>query len=56
MAFTTGFHDTMIAGCVAAFAGVVIAAVSLRERDLDQSALLTTVPPEVPAEVQVQLD
>jgi hypothetical protein len=52
-AFTTGFHDTMIACCAAAFAGAVIAAVSLRERDLDPSALLTSIPPEVPAEVKV---
>jgi hypothetical protein len=50
-AFTTGFHDTMIVCCVAAFAGAVIAAISLRESDLDDSALLTSVPPEVPVKV-----
>jgi EmrB/QacA subfamily drug resistance transporter len=48
-AFTTGFHDTMLACCVAAFAGAAIAAVSLREKDLHDSAALTSVPPEVPA-------
>lgn len=58
-AFTSGFHDTMIACCVAAFAGAVIAAVSLREKDLDASALLTNIPPEAagepePAKVEVR--
>lgn len=50
-AFTTGFHDTMIACSVFAFVGAVIALASLRERDLHESALLTGVPPEVPAQL-----
>jgi EmrB/QacA subfamily drug resistance transporter len=55
-AFTSGFHDTMIACCVAAFAGAVIAAVSLREKDLDESALRSSIPPEVPAEIEPQVE
>jgi EmrB/QacA subfamily drug resistance transporter len=51
-AFTSGFHDTMIACSVIAFAAAVIAAVSLREKDLHESALLTGVPPEVPAQTE----
>jgi hypothetical protein len=48
-AFTTGFHDAMTLCAVFAFAAAVIAALTLRQKDLHESAL-TGIPPELPEE------
>lgn len=48
-AFTTGFHDAMTLCAVFAFAAAVIAALTLRQKDLHESAL-TGILPELPEE------
>ncbi|MEV6007885.1 MFS transporter [Streptomyces sp. NPDC051976] len=46
-AFTSGFHTTMTGCAVFAFVAAVIAAATLRSKDVHESAL-TGIPPEVP--------
>lgn len=50
-AFTSAFHDTMTLCAVMAFAAAVIALLTIRNKDLHESAL-TGVPPELPEEAE----
>jgi EmrB/QacA subfamily drug resistance transporter len=47
VAFTAGFHDAMILCCVGAFLAAAIAIVTLRDKDLHESAR-AGIPPELP--------